>query len=116
MVTNRNGDKTEDIQEVVKFISKDMNKIGIDSLPDNNILHSLDELKKYLTEKIMEMLDRDYNKLLNALYLIDINEKKLHDLFSGSNREFIPEALAELIIERQMEKIMWRKKYRDGKL
>jgi len=108
--------KKEDVQEVIESISKDMVKIGIETLPGNNILHSLDELKKFLTGKITEMMDKDYNKLLNALYRIDINEKKLHDLFSGKNREFIPAALAELILERQMEKLIWRKKYREGRL
>ncbi len=108
--------KKEEVREMIEFISKDMEKIGIETLPDNNILHSLDELKKYLAEKITEMLDRNYEKLLNALYRIDVNEKKLHDLFSGKNREYIPEALADLIIERQMEKILWRKKYRKGEL
>jgi len=111
-----NEKKKEEVREMIESISKDMNKIGIETLPDNNILHSLDELKKYLAEKIAEMLDRDYEKLLNALYLIDVNEKKMHNLFSGKNRDYIPEALAGLIIERQMEKILWRKKYREGKI
>lgn len=108
--------KKEEVQEVIEFVSRDMSKIGIAAIPGKEILHSLDELKKYLAARIAEMMDKDYDKLLNALYRIDINEKKLHDLFSGKNREFIPEALAELILERQMQKILWRKKYREGKL
>lgn len=108
--------KKDDVKEVIRFISTDMSKIGIETQPDKNLVNSLDELKKFLTEKISELLDQDYDKLLNALYRIDINEKKLHDLFSGKNREYIPTALADLILERQMQKVIWRRKYREGKL
>lgn len=105
-----------EIKEVIEFISKDMTKIGIDDLPVSNSLHDFVELKKFLTERITEMLDNDYDKLINALYRIDLDEGKLHDLFSGRNREFIPAALADLILERQIEKLIWRKRYREGKL
>lgn len=106
----------DEVREVIRFISTDMSKIGIETHPDKNLVNSLGELKKFLTEKISELMDSDYDKLLNALYRIDINEKKLHDLFSGKNREFIPAALADLILERQLQKVIWRKKYRDGKI
>jgi len=37
-------------------------------------------------------------------------------LFSSKNKESIPEKLADLIIERQIEKINFRKRYREGNL
>jgi hypothetical protein len=106
----------EEFTEIVKFVSKDINKIGINDLPEANGLHSLNELKKYLTVKISELLDTNYSELLNALYLIDLDERRLHDLFSGKNREVIPQVLADMIIERQVQKFNNRKKYRDGKI
>jgi len=54
--------------------------------------------------------------LVNILYKIDINEKKLSQLFSGKNRDSIPATLADLIIERQLQKIKLRKLYKEGKL
>jgi hypothetical protein len=106
----------EEFTEIVKFVSKDINKIGVEDIPTTNELHSLKELKKYLTTKISEMLDTNYNKLLNTLYLIDLDENKLHELFLGRNRESIPEILAEMIIDRQIQKFNNRKKYRDDKI
>ena len=50
-------------------------------------------------------MDTNYEKLINILYRIDINEDKLNELFDSKNREFIPEQLAELIIERQIQKV-----------
>jgi hypothetical protein len=63
-----------------------------------------------------EMLDKNYNLLINTLYRIDISERKLSELFSSKNKESIPEKLADLIIERQIEKIEFRRQYREGKL
>ena len=63
-----------------------------------------------------DMLDKNYNLLINTLYRIDISEKKVSELFSSKNKELIPEKLADLIIERQIEKIHFRKLYREGNL
>jgi hypothetical protein len=106
----------EELTEIVKFVSKNINKMGIEDLPATNNLHSLNELKKYLAAKISEMLDTNYSKLLNTLYLIDLDERRLHELFSGKNREIIPEVLADMIIERQIQKFNNRKKYKEGKI
>jgi len=37
-------------------------------------------------------------------------------LFSGSGRDAIPSSLADMIIERQLEKLRLRKLYKEGKL
>ena len=105
-----------DVKEIAEFISKDMNKIGLEKLPAVSELHSMNELKKVLIERITVMLDHEYDKLVNALYRIDLDEVKLHELFSDKNRESIPSVLADMIFERQIQKINYRKKYREGKI
>jgi len=105
-----------DTTEIIRVVSEDFEKLGMQALPARPDMHSLEGLKKLLADRIAKMFDTNYEKLLNALYLIDLDETRLHKLFAGKNREFIPTALAEMIIERQMEKIMWRKKHREGKL
>ena len=111
------GKETDiDVKEIAEFISKDMNKIGMEKLPAVNELHSMNELKEVLIERIAFMLDHEYDKLVNALYRIDLDEGKLHELFSGKNRESIPSILADMIFERQIQKIYFRKKYREGKI
>lgn len=106
----------EEIHSLQKFVSKDFIKNDYSSLIPNNDFERLEEFKKYLTEKMRDLLDKNYNLLINTLYRIDISEKKLSELFSSRNKELIPEKLADLIIERQIEKINFRKRYREGKL
>lgn len=109
-------EKNDEAFEVIKFIYGDMRKIGIETLPAANELHTLNELKKYLTSKISELINRDYDKLINTLYRIDLDEEKLCGLFSAQNRDFIPAALADTIIERQIQKLHFRRKHREGKI
>lgn len=106
----------EEIFSIQKFVSKDFIKSDYSSLIPNNDFERLEEFRKYLTEKMKNMLDNNYDLLINTLYRIDISEKKLSELFSSKNREAIPEKLADLIIERQIEKINFRKRYREGNL
>jgi len=106
----------EEIVSIQKFVSKDFVKNDYSSLIPNNDFERLEEFRKYLTEKMRDLFDKNYNLLINTLYRIDISEKKLSELFSSRNKEIIPEKLADLIIERQIEKINFRKRYREGNL
>lgn len=106
----------EEIHYIQKFVSKDFVLNDYSSLVPNNDFERLEEFRKYLIEKMKDMLDKNYNLLINTLYRIDISEKKLAELFSNKNKEHIPEKLADLIIERQIEKINYRKRYRSGNL
>jgi hypothetical protein len=106
----------EEIHSIQKFVSKDFVRNDYSSLIPNNDFEKLEEFKKYLTEKMKDMLDKNYNLLINTLYRIDISEKKLAELFSSRSKESIPEKLADLIIERQIQKINFRKQYREGNL
>ncbi|MBK7631678.1 MAG: hypothetical protein IPJ23_13430 [Ignavibacteriales bacterium] len=106
----------EEVYSIQKFVSNDFVKNDYSSLIPNNDFERLEEFRKYLTEKMKDMLDKNYNLLINTLYRIDISEKKLSELFSSKNKESIPEKLADLIIERQIKKIEFRRRYREGKL
>jgi len=109
-------EEKQPVSEIVKFVEKDfLINENTSLIPAANLV-SLEEFKKYLTEKLKFLLDEKFDILVNILYRIDISEKKLSQLFSGKNRDSIPAALADLIIERQLQKIRLRKLYNEGKL
>lgn len=109
-------EERKQVNEIVKFVEKDFLISEDHSLIPSADLTSLDEFRKYLTNNLKILLDEKFDTLVNILYRIDINEKKLSELFSGQNRDFIPATLADLIIERQLQKIKLRKLYKEGKL
>lgn len=106
----------EEVFSLQKSVSRDFVNNDFSSLIPNNDFERLEEFRKYLIDKMKDMLDHNYNLLINTLYRIDISEKKLNFLFSSKNKESIPEKLADLIIKRQIEKINFRKLYREGNL
>lgn len=104
------------IKDVSEIISKDFSDHSSGSLIPAAEFNSVEEFRNYLIIKLADLLDNRYDLLINTLYRIDVSEEKLNTLFTSTQREFIPEALADLIIERQLQKIELRKKYRSGDL
>ncbi len=107
--------KTE-VESITKVIEKDFTLQDSDSLIPSIDVSTLEEFREYLTGKVAYLLDNNYNELINTLYRIDVNESKLRELFSGKTKQNIPGTLADLIIERQLQKIRIRQKYKEGKL
>ena len=72
---------------------------------------SIEELKLALSYYINDLITHDLNKLMSLLYRIDISEKVL----KGNLQEQKEDAgviIAEMIIERQLQKIKTRKQSR----
>ena len=100
------------IKAVVILVEKDFRISDSDSLIPANDSVRLDEFRKYLTGRLAYLLENKYETLINVLYRIDVNEEKLAKLFAETKSESIPESLADMIIERQIQKIKFRQKYK----
>jgi len=105
-----------EVHEVSENISSVFNRFGLDLPLSPNDVENLNQLKIFLAEKLKDLLDNNFNLLVNTLYRIDVSEQKLNELFGSKNRVPIPSALADLIIERQLQKIHFRKKYKEGNI
>ncbi len=110
------NDADNEIKSLQKIITKDFVDNRFKTLIPNNDFEKLDEFRKYLIIKLKDLYEHNYELLINTLYRIDVSETKLSGLFGGKNRDDIPEQLADLIIERQIQKIRFRQQYREGKL
>ncbi len=70
---------------------------------------SIDELKNILAGYINPLISNNFNKLISILYRMDINEAKLMQLLHDNQAEDAGMIIAELIIERQIQKIKSKK-------
>lgn len=70
------------------------------------------KLIEALQEAIVYLLIHDLECLWNILYRIDVNEKKVKDLFNLSNPAEIAPQMALLIYERLEQKALTRIQYR----
>jgi len=64
-----------------------------------------EELHANLTREITKLIEHDFEKLVYYLYRIDVHEDKMRRLLEKSNGENAASLIAELIIERQLQKI-----------
>jgi len=72
----------------------------------------MDELKSLLSGHIHHLINNNFNKLIGILYRIDVSETKLRRLLEDNPAEDAGMIIAELIIERQIQKIKSRENYR----
>lgn len=77
-------------------------------LPENI---SAEVLKKKLSRHINDLIQFDFQKLVVGLYRIDVSEKKLKLLLKENPGTDAGKIIADLIIERQLQKIKSREQF-----
>lgn len=105
----------EDFDALAKLINHDLDTGEEQMLvPVSGIDYS--ELHSKLSVIIAYMLDHHFEKLCNIMYRLDVSEKKFQKVLTGRPAPEIAPAIAELVIEREMQKIRTRILYKNGKL
>ena len=100
-----------------------MLSINTDLIPEINqsleislsAANSLEELKQKLALHVNHLINNDFEKLVFYLYRIDVNEFKMKKLLDQNEGENAAGLIADLIIERQLEKIKSRKESKSNK-
>lgn len=67
------------------------------------------KIREQLISLINEMINNDFHALVQLLYRIDVNEKKIRHYLNANKNEDSASILADMIIERQLQKIESRK-------
>jgi hypothetical protein len=73
---------------------------------------SFEMLKEKLADYINHLIQADFEKLVSLLYRIDVSEAKLKYILKENPGEDAGDIIAELIIERQLQKIKSRQEHR----
>ena len=92
-----------DNQPLITIINREM---GL-ALPEDLIF---EQVRLKLQTAIGSMIANDFQKLAGILYRVDVNERKLKYLLQENVGQDAAIIIADLIIERQIEKIESRKK------
>ena len=75
---------------------------------------SPEQLREQLALHINYMINHDFEKLVYYLYRIDVNETKMRNLLDQREGEGAAGLIADLIIERQLQKIKSRAESNTG--
>ena len=70
---------------------------------------SQEELREKLVAHINYLINHDFEKLVSCLYRMDVNESKIRELLHRNEGENAAALIADLIIQRQLQKIKSRK-------
>lgn len=76
---------------------------------------SQEELRQQLATHINHLINHDFEKLVFNLYRIDVDEARMRALLAKKEGENAALLIADLIIERQIQKMESRKKFRQEK-
>jgi hypothetical protein len=74
---------------------------------------SFEDLRLALITYITELINTDFNKLVQLLYRLDVPEKRLKELLVDQAHN-AGEIITELVITRQLQKIESRKKFKQN--
>jgi hypothetical protein len=80
-------------------------ELHIQQLNTDALLKHDQQFRLHLKHLIDELIENDFSRLVQVLYRIDISETKLKDLLRKNTETDASIMIADLIIERQIQKI-----------
>lgn len=98
----------EELKETFGLITQKWDEEALSEMP----FLSREELRNWLSERIEKLMRENFHKLLSILYRIDVHENNVKRVFDEYRPDEIPSMLAELIIQRQLQKAQTRIAYR----
>ncbi|MCO5247762.1 MAG: hypothetical protein M9887_02270 [Chitinophagales bacterium] len=78
------------------------------------VINTEEELLQWLTTQVEEMVSHDFDGLIQLLYRIDVDERKLKALIAENNAFESNRVIAKMILERQKQKVFWRNKFKSN--
>lgn len=90
--------------ELIRSLQKDFSIIFPEKI-------SREKLKQQLSVHINHLITHDFNQLVNYLYRIDVDEEKLKGMLSCQPGQDAGLIIADLIIERQIQKLHSRESF-----
>ena len=68
--------------------------------------------RQKLQDVVAYLIENDFHRLLNAMYRLDIQEQRFHEAMQAPDRDLAASMIADLILEREMQKVQSRLHYR----
>ena len=102
-------------EQLAGLINKDLGD------PDEGLLIPVSgidrsEIHQKLSHIMAYLIEHHFERLCQAMYRLDVSERKFHQVMNEKPLGEIPGALADLVIEREMQKIHTRRMYKSGQL
>lgn len=100
----------EVIRNTAAQVIKDVGLFNIHIVFSGNEETAYEELKAQLMPELLSLYEDNYSRLQSLFYRIDLSEKKVSAIPSTNKIEMIA-AITDLILERELLKVITRKLY-----
>ncbi len=108
----KNKFNQEEVEQFDQLIIKDLNLIEDETMPDFLGNH---ELREKLKVVIAYLRKKDFHRLVYAMYRLDVKESLFHEAMNQDDPALMVEQLADIIFEREWQKIQTRLLYKKNK-
>jgi hypothetical protein len=102
--------------ELAGLINKDLGSIGETMMIPAGSGLDRAMIREKLAVLIAHLMESNFEKLCQAMYRLDVPESKFDRAMNENNLPDIPYAIADLVIEREMQKVRTRIMYKRGEL
>lgn len=76
-----------------------------------------EQLFEALSNYLNHLIEHDFNQLVAILYRVDVSEEKVRQTLANAPKESNSgKLIAQLILEREQQKMYWREKYKKGEI
>jgi hypothetical protein len=96
------------INDLEEFLERNF---GVVQNTSNDIEDPISRLRSLLSQRIKYFIRYDLDKLLQALYRIDVKDSDSDKAFNLGDIDQISVALSDLIIQRQLKKLEYSKNF-----
>lgn len=107
--------RTDIIHQTVQQIMKDFLMFGMEIHFTGHTEMAYNEMFSQLSRHIQFLLETDNNRLNALLYQVDLNEKLIHDSIRQHSEWSYPDIITELVIHRELKKVIFRNYYKNQK-
>jgi hypothetical protein len=87
-----------------------------DPSPKDYEMLSREKIKTHLSKYITDLIEHDFEKLCNLVYRHDVSEVKFHEALTSGNVKSQAENIADLVIDRELQKVETKKAYKKYKV
>lgn len=103
------------IQQTIHQIIKDFSTFGMEIYFTGNVAMAYEEVYRQLSGFIETLIMHDFHKLLALLYQIDLDDETIIKAEEGHPETTRHELIAELILYRELRKVVYRNYYKTQK-
>ena len=100
--------KEEIIRLTAEQIIKDFNQFGLEVSFSGVVQYAYNELYEQLLIHIIDLINRNSQKLYSLLYQIDLSENKIRNIYANNPDRQLNEIITEMILERELKKVATR--------